>query len=230
ILDSGRGADMTIIYEGTLLRYHSAIVCPRSAFFDAAIWGNFQEGQTKTITLQNEKLSMIRRMMQWFYAFGYNDQDEATMSGLEVNAQMYAMADQFGVPGLKKTAAAKFRQGCKPPARDWDMPWDVDAELVLLLDCTDTVYTSTPDTDHTLRKHLTETIVKRLRTAPYLVKLPQFKEKCLQTPDLAYGIVEAGIMGESGGWGTSNNSWNNGWNNTAAQHQAQTAKWMSDSD
>lgn len=220
ILNSGRGADMTIICEGSSLRCHSAMVCPRSSFFDAAIWGNFQEGQTKTINLQNEKLSMVRRMIRWFYLFGYNDQDEVTMSAFEVNAQMYAMADQFGVPGLKKTAATKFRQRCGSPARGWDVPWDVDGELVILLDSVDTVYTSTPETDLTLRKHLTEAIVKTLRSAPYLVKMPQFKEKCLQSPDLAYGIVEAEIERTSAqandGWGTTQgNSWS-----TAAQWNA----------
>ncbi|KAL8920466.1 MAG: hypothetical protein Q9208_006215 [Pyrenodesmia sp. 3 TL-2023] len=223
ILNSGRGADMTIICEGTSLRCHSAMVCPRSSFFDAAIWGNFQEGQTKTVHLQTVKLSMVRRMIRWFYLFGYNDQDEVTMSDVEVNAQMYAMADQFGVPGLKKTAARKFLHRCQFSASGWDAPFPVDGDLIILLDCVDTVYTSTPETDDTLRKHLTEAIVKILRSTPDLVKMPQFKEKCLQSPDLAYGIVKAEIEMTSA-------QANAGWGRPSTRNWSTAAPWDVDVD
>ncbi|KAL8749390.1 MAG: hypothetical protein Q9184_006823 [Pyrenodesmia sp. 2 TL-2023] len=166
------------------------------------------QANARTVNLQDEKLSMVRRMIDWFYLFSYNDKDEVIMSDIEVNAQMYAMADQFGVPGLKKTAAMKFSQRCGPSApggdTSWDFLWHTDSGLVILLDCVDTVYTSTPETDHTLRKHLTEAIVKTLRSAPHLVKMPQFKEICLQSPDLAYGIIEAEIERTSA---KANDSW-----------------------
>lgn len=73
---------MAIICNGTEMRYHSAIVCPRSTFFAAAVWGNFKEGETKTIMLQNEKVSMVRRMMGYFYILDYEDQNEARLSDM----------------------------------------------------------------------------------------------------------------------------------------------------
>ncbi len=179
---------MTIICGGQSLAYHSAIVCPRSSFFEAALWGNFEEGKSKTINLENEKFPMVRRMMRYCYLFDYDDQDETAMSDVEVNARMYAMADQFGVPGLKTAAAAKFARCCT-----WRQSVEVPVGLDILLDCVETVFTSTPDTDHTLRKSRASALVCLLQKHQDLVETSQFKDKCLLFPDFAYHMVKAGI-------------------------------------
>lgn len=136
---------------------------------------------------------------------------------------MYAMADQFGVSCLKKTAAGKFERRCGHEG--WDDSWDSNAEWRTLLDCVETVFTSTPDTDHTLRRCLTTAVVSKLKMQKNLISTPQFRERCLLFPDFAYSIVRADLLGSapapeedrggtiSGGWTTQ--SWNGqGWDTT----------------
>ncbi len=195
---------MKIVCGGESLEYHSAIVCQRALFFEAAFWGNFEEGQTKTIILDMEKLSMVRRMMRYCYLFDYNDHDETAMSDVEVNARMYAIADRFGVPGLKKAAAAKFARCCILSQTPFGME--------ILLKCVETVYTSTPDTDNTLRESLATAIGHLLRKQQNLVETSQFKDTCLQFADFAYQMIKTGISSGStlrypDRWNTSNDDW-----------------------
>lgn len=190
VLQSGRGVDMTVICENQVLRYHSGIVCPRSTFFANAIWGTFKEGETKTVILK-EKLSMVRRMMRYFYVLDYDDQDDGALSDLEVNAQMYAMADQFNANGLKNVAAAKFARRCdniiSSPARKRE------AGLRALMSCATTVYTSTPDSDKMLRSRLARAAKDVINMQPVLAMSRAFEDVCLQFPDFAYGVILTGV-------------------------------------
>ncbi|KAI4150144.1 MAG: hypothetical protein L6R39_002339 [Caloplaca ligustica] len=179
VLQSGRGVDMTVICENQVLRYHSGIVCPRSTFFANAIWGTFKEGETKTVILK-EKLSMVRRMMRYFYVLDYDDQDDGALSDLEVNAQMYAMADQFNANGLKNVAAAKFARRCdniiSSPARKRE------AGLRALMSCATTVYTSTPDSDKMLRSRLARAAKDVINMQPVLAMSRAFEDVPAGTP------------------------------------------------
>ncbi|KAI4121145.1 MAG: hypothetical protein LQ338_006537 [Usnochroma carphineum] len=215
LLRSGRGADMTIICEGQTLRYHSAIVCPRSVFFATAIWGSFKEGQTKVVVIKEKSLPMVRCMMSYFYLLDYDDEEEANLSEVEVNAQMYAMADEFGILGLKKVAIAKFRKRCHEYAA---LGWHPDTEakprhFKTMLNCVETVYTTTVDTDRILREILAKAIVEDIKSSPGLVALPEFKNTCLQFPEFAFKIIRTEFADAHAAWGpgaTANTSWSQG--------------------
>lgn len=108
---------------------------------------------------------MVTRMMQYFYILDYSDKDNTSsatattsatpLSVFEVNAQMYAMGDQFRVPGLKKVAAAKFDAHC------WEAQgWNDIPGMQAILDSVQTVYTSTPEGDRTLRDSIASTVAR----------------------------------------------------------------------
>ncbi|KAL8960191.1 MAG: hypothetical protein Q9193_003059 [Seirophora villosa] len=186
--------------------FKSAIVCSRSAFFAAAIWGNFQEGESKRIHLHDEKLSMVRRMMRYFYVLDYEDGEEEsdTSACMMVNAQMYAMADRYGIHGLKILAMSKFSMDLHDRFIDVE-GWFHDepdpkseleeSELNVLLACVEIVFTSTPDTDRRLREELTKFTVK-LQSVMTLSDKPIFKHICQRFPAFAFEIIREEEMGK----------------------------------
>ncbi|KAL9019282.1 MAG: hypothetical protein Q9185_003456 [Variospora sp. 1 TL-2023] len=114
ILNSGRGADMTVICQSTKFRYHSVIVRLHSEYFAPATWENLKEGDLKRIKLRHAKHSLVGRMMSNFYVLNYDeDEVEEARTTLEVNAQMYGMADKYGIVGLRGLARVKFNHSCK---------------------------------------------------------------------------------------------------------------------
>lgn len=198
---------MTIVCQDIELHCHSAIVCSRSAFFAAAVWGNFQEGESKRIHLHDEKLPMVRRMMRYFYVLDYEDEDEEEETTM-VNAQMYAMADRYGIHGLKILAMSKFSMGLHDrfhdrfiDVEDWfrdepDQKSELEeSELNVLLACVEIVFTSTPDTDRRLREELTKFTVK-LQSVMTLTDKPIFKHICQRFPAFAFEIIREEEMGK----------------------------------
>lgn len=72
-----------------------------------------KEGDSKGIKLQHAKHSLFGRMMSNFYVLNYDeDEVEEARTKLEVNAQMYGMADKYGIVGLRGLARAKFNHSC----------------------------------------------------------------------------------------------------------------------
>ncbi|KAL9013676.1 MAG: hypothetical protein Q9173_001642 [Seirophora scorigena] len=135
--------------------FESAIVCSRSAIFAAAIRGNFQGSESKRIHLRDEKLSMVRCMMRYFYVLDYEDEEEVEGSTcMMVNAQMYSMADRYGIHGLKIVAMSKFSMDLHDrfiDVKGWfrDEPAQKseleESELNVFLACVEIVFTSTPE-------------------------------------------------------------------------------------
>ncbi|KAI4172672.1 MAG: hypothetical protein LQ343_003412 [Gyalolechia ehrenbergii] len=200
ILESGRGADMTVICRKELLMYHSAIVCARSTFFAAAVWGNFKEGRTKTVKLPDENVQNVKRMMRYFYVLDYNDEGEATV--FDVNAQMYAMGDRFGVPGLKKVAAAKFEKHCR--CAGGESPAD-QSQMDSLLLAVPMVYKSTPKTDRALRDSVAGAFARDLPVnRERWLTSSGFKNICRTFPEFIFDIlgrtVDSQVKKRYGGW------------------------------
>ncbi|KAL8938035.1 MAG: hypothetical protein Q9216_004107 [Gyalolechia sp. 2 TL-2023] len=241
ILKSGRGVDMTVVCQNEEFKYHSAIVCSRSTFFAAAVWGNFkvshrereksflpfliaaplssqsqQEAQTKAVKLPDENLLNVKRMMRYFYILDYNDDDvdEGTGTVFIINAQMYAMGDRFGVPGLKGVAAAKFERHCScaggKSAAD-------QRQMDSLLLAIPTVYKSTPKKDGTLRDSVAGAFARDLLVnGEKWFPSTRFQKICRQFPDFIFDVLGKSVASQgrkkSGGdWRRSKWNQNDGW-------------------
>ncbi|KAL8835840.1 MAG: hypothetical protein Q9170_003163 [Blastenia crenularia] len=243
VLESGFGADLTIICGNEKLLYHCAIVCPRSKYFAAAAWGQFkvrshgitdygnclqpqQESKTKTIDLSQESLPMVKRMMRYFYVLDYDDQEyndnnwadpvaptsPGVLSVFEINAQMYALADQFGVEGLKKVAASKFELRCKETMSSMHA-----SHMNAMLRSVEAIYTSTPEGDTTLRATIARAVAFLPAGRQACMEILEFKSICSRYPDFMWDVL-ANRMNDG------KNSWHR-WSDTTTPDDREAASW-----
>ena len=73
----------------------------------------------------------------------------AWLSDLILHARLYALGDMYDIPGLRKTAASKFKTGA-----------DRNSDKEEYLEAAVEAYSCTPETDRTLRDLVVETLVK----------------------------------------------------------------------
>lgn len=66
-------SDLTIICGNEEFKVHRVLVCMRSPFFAAACDGNFMESQTGIVTLKEDDLETVKRMISYFYTLDYDD-------------------------------------------------------------------------------------------------------------------------------------------------------------
>ncbi|MCJ1263456.1 hypothetical protein MMC22_003326 [Lobaria immixta] len=134
ILQSGKYSDMTISCEDVVFHVHRAVLCPASEFFTSACDGDFEEAHTRVISLEGQ-VDVVKMMLLYLYTGDYfdpvtsfqdywmggpeagvaNNEDNAdaaaekTSIWMTNNVRVYAIADKYVLPGLKKLAKTKFR-------------------------------------------------------------------------------------------------------------------------
>ncbi|CAM1504940.1 Fc.00g025310.m01.CDS01 [Cosmosporella sp. VM-42] len=72
LFTSGSYSDFVIKCGGDRYMVHRAIVCPRSAFFEACCNGKFKEAQSKEIDLPDDDPLAVKMMVQYFYHLDYS--------------------------------------------------------------------------------------------------------------------------------------------------------------
>ncbi|KAL9596993.1 MAG: hypothetical protein Q9219_005419 [cf. Caloplaca sp. 3 TL-2023] len=151
-----------------------------------------KEGETKTVDLSCESLPMVERMMKYLYVLDYDGSGnyrkpiDPDLSCFEVNAQMYAMGDRFGIPGLKQVAASKFSYWCEEIISWESDDSDLAESRKTLLESAETIYTSTPEEDSTLRHMVSDhfTPIGKWR------RLPLFRRVCIEHLDFLRSVLE----------------------------------------
>jgi len=94
------------------------------------------------------------------YDYDFGD-DDLIDNDLVTHARVYAVADKYGIPGLKALAQKKFET---QTAARWD---DYD-----FLDAMEEVYTTTAESDRGLRN----VVVQAFRAHPHLARRPETRE------------------------------------------------------
>ncbi|MCJ1267283.1 hypothetical protein MMC22_007168 [Lobaria immixta] len=177
ILQSGKYSDMTICCDKIEIRVHQAIVCPASDFFARAFDSDFKEAHTHVISLEDH-VDIVKMMLLYLYTHNYDDQVPSFESyktggpgtGVAFNAdtpdaaveeacvrmtnnvRVYAIADKYDIPGLKKLAKTKFKDLASPAG--------------LVLRCPAIIYEiygTTPSEDHGLRGIVTNICVQNVK-------------------------------------------------------------------
>ncbi|KAI7257543.1 hypothetical protein KC343_g6462 [Hortaea werneckii] len=108
-------SDLTIICQDRQWKAHKFLLCAQSEWFRKACAGPWKEGKEGTITLKEDDPQVIDALLHWLYNFEYDEyglsQDHQCPMVLDV--RVYAAADKYFVPNLKRLAVEKFEKHTK---------------------------------------------------------------------------------------------------------------------
>lgn len=108
--------------------------------------------------------------------FEKSDSSSSKNSELNVHAQMYALADKYGIHDLKDLAREKF---AAVASNDWDGKGFAVA--------VHTVYASTPESDYGLRNVVVDTLSEHRE----LLEKPEMEALVKEVNGLAFGLLKA---------------------------------------
>jgi hypothetical protein len=107
--------------------------------------------------MEEEDSLLVEKLVDYFYTMDYDEngsgQLEQHISGLQVHARMFALADKYDVEGLRELSSEKFQ------ARSITSPKNV----LELLESVPDVYTLTPPSQKTLRYKVAFKVKKVLK-------------------------------------------------------------------
>lgn len=142
-IDKQAFVDFTITCQGEKFGVHKIILIRGSEFFDKAIneASQFKEAIERKMSLDDEDPKLVEIMLRHLYSHGYlKDHPSLPEITLQLHAQMYAMADRFGIEDLKLLIQEQFEV-----LQRTDHEKDDFAAVIR------EVYISTPDSDRGLR-------------------------------------------------------------------------------
>lgn len=179
--------DITIVCGDHEFPTHKIMLLSRkSHFFESALTGNFAEAHSSRIEIKDQDPVVVARMLCWFYVgeivcrldiggpFNFPDDPytvafNAQSSGVELwscklAVAMYAIASQFGMPGLQEAAsemfARDFGDGLHKNSKIWDdNPDDVE-------DLIRSVYAATSEVEKDLRDLVVRSLLLARRRDP----------------------------------------------------------------
>jgi len=173
------------------------MICASSKYFDALCGGSFMEANKDSATLDDEEPSILARFLQACYTGGYGSEvqehvlpqmidnartlclapssdslPEIDSIGCVVHAKIYAFADKYDIPNLRRLSLSKFEARIK----------DGDFKAVEVLEAAMVIYDKLPIIDDRLKKH----VVYYAQTHMLGIhKLPNFQE-LMSIPDFAW--------------------------------------------
>lgn len=190
LYQSGDYSDLTLSCGGKDYKLHKSIVCPRSDFFAAACRGHFKEAREGSISLPEDDARIVDLMIYYFYHLDYRvcmvshgtecDRDlvghkEVLGWELPIHVRAYAMAEKYGVVGLKAVALRKFEDAVKGVS--WHHSHFVRAARE--------AYESTVETDRALR----DVVLEEFKARPELLNVPEAQALLKEVPILAYDVL-----------------------------------------
>lgn len=155
-------SSLTLICDGIEFKVNQEKMCSKSQIMKAAISGSFRESITRTIIIKDAAPVAVAKMVDYINLGDYDDLKDATLCGgydpekilqgkqshaasdsvarMEVNAQVYFLADRYDIPTLRSKVESRFVAfvGGSWPGEDFIRI------LIMILD-------NTPDSDKGLR-------------------------------------------------------------------------------
>ncbi|RMY41622.1 hypothetical protein D0865_12236 [Hortaea werneckii] len=144
-----------------------------------------QEGKLGKITLKDDP-QVVDALLHWLYNFDYGDygnsQDHYCPSVLDV--RVYAAADKYLLPNLKRLAAEKFEKGMKA---EWESGGFVNA--------IQEAYVVIPESDRTLKKIIIEVASKHKLALLHPSKGSEdFKRLTAELPEFGKDLLVASTI------------------------------------
>ncbi|EXK76843.1 hypothetical protein FOQG_18428 [Fusarium oxysporum f. sp. raphani 54005] len=119
-------------------KVHKLILSAHSPFFAKMLTGPWKESSENVIKLDDVEPSVVEAILWFMYHFDYSNLHGA--STMVFNAQVYSVAEMYGIPALKAHAKNKFRVAI-------NSGWSMDDFPLAITE----VYQSTPVADRELR-------------------------------------------------------------------------------
>ncbi|KAF2103787.1 hypothetical protein NA57DRAFT_50656 [Rhizodiscina lignyota] len=189
-------ADLTIICGDVKFPVHKLVVCPQSTFLTNACKFGWKESSKNEIVLNDINIDvpaadpkLITHMIYYFYHFDYLTDEGASgnrtyvppgkrgpeASSPVTHALMYAIADYYDIPGLKKAAERKYDAVVKKCSHHSSFVESIPI-----------VYSMTPDSDRGLRN----IVVSTLGESMHLVGGQALNAIVRETKALAFDLLE----------------------------------------
>ncbi|TVY83176.1 BTB/POZ and MATH domain-containing protein [Lachnellula suecica] len=128
LLESGKYSDFTLRCGNKVFHLHKSVVYWASKYFEAALDGQFTQGNTGHLTIEDAEPEMVARMLDFIYTGAYPDgsdlaknttTSEATTttntpattkdSGAPLlHASLYILGDKYEIQSLKDFAVSKY--------------------------------------------------------------------------------------------------------------------------
>ncbi|RPA72591.1 POZ domain-containing protein [Ascobolus immersus RN42] len=102
LLRSGDYSDLVLKCEGEEFKVHKAILCPQSEFFRGCVESGMKESITNEIELVDENVAEVKMMLHYIYLEDFPD--DLLDHYLMLCLRLFALADKYGVLGMKKKA------------------------------------------------------------------------------------------------------------------------------
>ncbi|KAI7533878.1 hypothetical protein KC331_g12847 [Hortaea werneckii] len=178
-------SDLTIVCQDRQWKAHKFLLCAQSEWFRKACAGPWEEGKLGKITLKDDP-QVVDALLHWLYNFDYGDygnsQDHYCPSVLDV--RVYAAADKYLLPNLKRLAAEKFEKGMKA---EWESGGFVNA--------IQEAYVVIPESDRTLKKIIIEVASKHKLALLHPSKGSEdFKRLTAELPEFGKDLLVASTI------------------------------------
>ncbi|KLU84725.1 hypothetical protein MAPG_03764 [Magnaporthiopsis poae ATCC 64411] len=179
-------SDLVLSWGGQDYKVHKAIVCPRSDFFAAACRGDFGEAREGRISLSEDDPQVVDLMIYYMYHLDYDISQrrrgsEMLANGatagweLPIHAKVYAIAEKYGVVGLKTVSHRKFEAALAKTDRNQDN----------LIKAAREAYESTVETDRRLR----DAVAAHFYTYSLILDKKEVQDLLKEVPMLAYDLL-----------------------------------------
>jgi hypothetical protein len=205
LLKSAKYSDLTIVCKGQEFPVHRAIICPRSTFFDLACSSGFKESYSGRIELEDDPATverMISYMYTFDYRdeehrdhrdlclessicnipSRYESHEhrniihqEKDQPALLSSVRVYAIADKYDIPSLKRLAKERFESWAKKNWAREDFS-DIVREI----------FESTPTSDRGLRDIVIRIVALH---ADVLTKKDEFRRLIEEDGDLGLSTL-----------------------------------------
>ncbi|RPA72590.1 POZ domain-containing protein [Ascobolus immersus RN42] len=110
MLASGDYSDLVLKCDGVEIKVHKMILCSQSEFFHGCMASSWKESSSNEIELPEESLDDVKGMLQYLYSGDFPEQSKVPVDHLMEYVRMFALADKYGIPGLRILVEDKIQE------------------------------------------------------------------------------------------------------------------------